>query len=296
MAKVAIVTDGVNDLSEEMIKEYDISVVPYRVIFGEEIYRVWSRDRYTLSTEDFVQKLSECTKQNLPHTSLPSPGEFVQVFEEALKKADSVIACLISQKLSGACQSAKRVVEAHFPDKDITVFDTAQTMAGTGILALEAARMAKNGETKEEILARLEALRDEVQFIMIIPDLEYFYLQGRIGRAKKLLGMAFNKIPVVNMKDGVINSVGSFSGKKHLVEQMKKFTQKVVKLAKTNDIFLSYVSLKEETDQIYETIKAYGNGLTIHKYQSSSIIGVYTGFEVIAFCYIGEWNKEWLLK
>ncbi|MHA1122881.1 MAG: DegV family protein, partial [Candidatus Heimdallarchaeota archaeon] len=57
MSKVAIVTDGSSDLSDETIKKYNISVVPLRIIFGDEIYKLWGRDKCEISTEDFHKKL-----------------------------------------------------------------------------------------------------------------------------------------------------------------------------------------------------------------------------------------------
>ncbi|MHA1213207.1 MAG: DegV family protein, partial [Candidatus Heimdallarchaeota archaeon] len=148
MPNVSIVTDGANDLSQKIIDEYEISVVPYRIFFDDEIYRIWNKDHSTISTQDLCAKLAKCTKDNLPHTSLPSPGDLVKVFEEALKKADSVIAIFLSGKMSGIVDTAKRVVEQHMPGKDISIFDSKSVMSGIGVQVLEAAKMAKEGKTK----------------------------------------------------------------------------------------------------------------------------------------------------
>ena len=96
MNEVTIVTDGVCDLSQAMIDEYDITVVPFRIFFGEEVYRTWYNEKSTISLEEFCNKLSTTTKENFPKTSIPSPGEISLAFEEALKKADSVIAIFLS--------------------------------------------------------------------------------------------------------------------------------------------------------------------------------------------------------
>ncbi|MFW9923124.1 MAG: DegV family protein, partial [Candidatus Thorarchaeota archaeon] len=83
MSKVAIVTDGVCDLSQKMIDKYGIITIPYRVIFGEDVYRVWHNGKYTISIDEFCTKLGKTTKENLPRTSVPSPGEFKEAFDEA---------------------------------------------------------------------------------------------------------------------------------------------------------------------------------------------------------------------
>ncbi|MCK5183566.1 MAG: DegV family protein, partial [Candidatus Heimdallarchaeota archaeon] len=226
MNKVTIVTDGVCDLSQAMIDEYDVTVAPFRLFFGEEVYRTWHNEKSTISLDEFREKLATSTKENFPKTSIPSPGEISLAFEEARKKADSVIAIFLSAAMSGRIQAAQSVVKNNFPDKDIPVFDSKQTMSGVGIQALEAAKMAKAGKSKKEILDRLESLNPRVRTIFAMNDLNYLYKGGRIGRAKKLLGSAFNVIPSVHLKDGIMNPLVTFKGNESLKKQMKSFCAK----------------------------------------------------------------------
>ncbi len=297
MNKVAIVTGGVCDLSQAIIDEYDISVAPFRIFFGDEVYRTWHNEKSTISLEEFCSKLATTTKDNFPKTSIPSPGEIAIAFEEALKKADSVIGIFLSAAMSGIVQAAQNAAKTKFPDKDITVFDSKHTMSGTGIQALEAAKMAKAGKSKEEILSRLESINPRVRTIFVMNDLNYLYKGGRIGRAKKLLGSAFNVIPSVHLKDGIMNPLKTFKGNKTLSENLNAFSAKIMEQCETNDVIITHINHHEITRKMYKTMKeTNGNGVEIHYTEASPIMGVYTGPKAICISYIGNFDENWLAK
>ena len=70
MAKVAIVTDGVNDLSGDMIKNYGILSVPMQIIVGDEVHKIWHNDKCTIGLNEFSNILMNSAKDDLPKTSL----------------------------------------------------------------------------------------------------------------------------------------------------------------------------------------------------------------------------------
>jgi len=294
MQKVAIVTDGVCDLSQTMVNEYDLSIVPYRLFFGEETYRVWHNEKSTISLEEFCAKLRTVTKKNFPRTSLPPPGEIAMAFEEALQKADSVIAIFLSAAMSGIIQTAITVARMKFPEKDITIFDSKHTMVGTGIQALEAAKMAKAGENKEEILKRLRSLNSHVRTIFVMNDLRYLYKSGRIGGAKRLMGAAFNVIPTVHFQEGTINSLKAFRGESGLEAGMTALCAQILDHCETKDIFITHINHKKVAQKMFEVLKEKNkNGVNIHFSKASPIMGVYTGPKAICISYIGDFDKKW---
>ncbi|HUU78552.1 MAG TPA: DegV family protein [candidate division Zixibacteria bacterium] len=297
MSKVAIVTDGVNDLPGDIIEKYGILCVPTPIFVGEEAHKIWHNDKCTIELDVFRKILENSSKDNLPKTSIPKLSDFSQAFEEALKKSDSVIAIVMSSGLSGTVQAAQNVVNNHFQGKDITIFDTKQTMTGVGIQVLEAAKMAEEGKTKEQILTRLEAINPRVRTIFVMNDLSFLYKGGRIGRAKKLMASAFDVIPVVQVKDGIIDSVGSFKGEQKLVEGLKNFCTRILEHSETNDIFINHINQLETTQAVYDTmIKANNNGVQIHFRESGAILGVYSGPKTICVSYIGNFDEKWLIK
>ena len=97
---VKIVTDSLADLPPEIVKELGISIVPLVVNFGDESYR----DGIDLSPEQFYEKLK--TSKVFPHTSVPSPGVFAEVYDELAKETDKILVIAVSARLSGTYQVA----------------------------------------------------------------------------------------------------------------------------------------------------------------------------------------------
>ncbi len=152
MSKITIVTAGLSDLTKDLVEQYNVVTVPYRIIFGDEAFYIKNNDEVELTTEEFIERLKTVTKETFPRTSVPAPGDYSKAIDKAFKKSDSVIAITLTSGMSGAYQAANGVVENLYKDKDVTVFDSQHTMTGIANQALEAAKMAQKGESKEASL------------------------------------------------------------------------------------------------------------------------------------------------
>ena len=295
MRKVAIVVDGLSELTKEQIKKYNIITVPYRIFFGEETYYIKNNNESELSTAEFCDKLKTVTKETFPRTSVPAPGDFAKAFDEALKIADSVIAIVITSGMSGGVQAAKGVVESLYKNQDITIFDSLHTMTGIGNLALEAAKMAYEKKSKAEILAHLEKIRPKTRYILAMKDLDFLDKQGRLGPIKKIRDQNPEVIPVIQEKDGILQPLTMFNNKQDMINRMKKFAQKICEANGTKDIFLTHINNSEETKAIYKTLMtSRKEGTEIHYYEACPILGAYSGPDSISISYIGEFENDWL--
>src|ERR1035437_8758526 len=99
---VRIVTDSTADIPDKLAKELDISVIPQVLVFGDKTYH----DRIDITIEDFYKKL--LNEPTYPHTSQPTPQDFVDIFSNLCKqKPDGIVAILLSAKLSGTINSAQ---------------------------------------------------------------------------------------------------------------------------------------------------------------------------------------------
>ena len=295
MSKITIVTDGVCDLSNEVIEKYNIVTVPYRIFFGEEVFRIWYADKSTLSLADYCEKLKTVTKENFPRTSVPSPGEFQKTFEEAFTKSDTVIAVLLTSGMSGTVQAATGVANNVFADKDLTIFDSLHTMTGVGNQAIEAAKMAYAGKSKEEILKRLEAIRDKTRYILATADLNFLEKQGRLGPIEKVRDQNPDVIPTIHEKDGILQPLTMFTNEENLVQRMSAFAEKIAGLTETEDIFLTHINMHDAAEKVYEVLKKHKKESTkIHYYEAGTILGVYAGPRCFSLSYVGDFETEWL--
>lgn len=219
MEHIAIVTDSTAGLSAEILAEWEIPVIPLNVHWGEESFK----DGETLDAETFYRWLPE--RADFPQTSQPSAGEFMTFFAEVAQRfqTKTILGIFISSELSGTCTSA-RLAQQEMPDLDITVFDSRSIAMGSGLMALEAARMARAGAAAAEILTRLEHMRDTMQVLFAVDTLEYLHRGGRIGGAARLLGTALSLKPILMIKNGRIEPLEK-------VRLRRKSLQRVVELA-----------------------------------------------------------------
>ena len=195
--KIKIVTDSTADIPQEMLKEYDISSVPLKIIFGEESFR----ENIDIQQQEFYEKL--VTYDGVPHTSQPSPGEFCDLYRELTADGSAVISIHISSHMSGTIQSA-RLAASMLENGDITVIDSKLVAYALGCVVVAAAKAAKAGKGKAEIFEIIQLMIEQVNTYFVVDTLEYLAKNGRIGKAAAFLGSMLNIKPVLTIEDGLI--------------------------------------------------------------------------------------------
>lgn len=204
---VKIVTDSTSDLPKQIAEQYGISVVPLKVLFGDEEYR----DGIDLTNEEFYTKMAR--QKELPTTAQVNPGEFEEEFSKHLDNGDDVIGIFISSKLSGTYSSAVMAKEILNKGR-IYVIDSKSATFGLGLLVIEAAEMAAQGIDAEEIYQRIEILKDQVVFYGVIDTLEYLKKGGRLSATSAIAGSILGIKPIISLIDGAVAVIGKARGRK----------------------------------------------------------------------------------
>lgn len=197
MSKIRIVTDSTCYLPPEVLQEYpELVIVPLYVSFGEKSYR----EGVNLKTEDFFSMLKK--SKTLPTSSQPSVGDFLEVYRPLVEEGSAIISLHISSKLSGTVDSAQQA--AKIVGGEIEVVDSLFTGMGLGFMVLEALKAVRGGASKEEVLARVNAVREGITVIFVVDTLEYLHKGGRIGGAQALLGTLLKIKPILFLEEGKI--------------------------------------------------------------------------------------------
>ncbi len=223
MAKIHVVTDSGGDLPKEVREQFNISVVPLSIQFGDDIYR----DGVDMQVDEFYEKLR--TGDVLPSTCQPSPADFVELYESIAEPGDSIISIHLSSKLSGTYQSAV-LASSMLPDLDITALDTNSASIGIGLVAIAAAEALQQGKSKEEIVAVAETAIEELNVFFMVDTLEYLKRNGRIGRAQAMMGTLLNIKPILTLEEGIVAPFEKARGKakalKRILEAVGEIQQK----------------------------------------------------------------------
>lgn len=251
MANVAIMTDSTCDIPPDLIKEYQINVVPLYVVWGDEELL----DGKDIDNAGFYARLPQDPIH--PKTSQPTPGDFVHAIEEL--DADEVVVIALSAALSGTCDSALQARESI--EVPVHVFDSRSLSMGLGWQVLAAARERERGGSVDDIIAAAERVRDRLSLLLTVDTLEYLHRGGRIGGAAKLLGSIVQLKPVleVNHDTGVLEVVSKIRTRKKALREIieenfrrldptKPMRTAVLHGAAPGDAQLLAEGIKERTD------------------------------------------------
>src|SRR5690625_8027623 len=102
--KIAIVTDSTAYIPDDLLTKHNIHTVPLSVVFGNESFR----EEIDITTDEFYERMRN--EKELPTTSQPAIGTFVDVFEKLSEDYDEVISIHLSQKFSGTFNADRKSV------------------------------------------------------------------------------------------------------------------------------------------------------------------------------------------
>jgi DegV family protein with EDD domain len=198
-----------------MVEEHDITIVPINIHFETEMYK----EGVDMDWDLFYRKIDEMGI--IPTTSQPSVGEFVELYRRlASEGADAIISTHVTGKLSGTYQSATMASQEVADEVKVYPHDSLAGSAALGLACVEASRMAREGKSPEEIVARLDEIRSRVNVLFVMENLEYPRKSGRVGGLKAALGSVLNLKPVVSLEDGLLDIAESVRTRKKSLERL----------------------------------------------------------------------------
>ncbi len=214
---VKIITDSAADLPVELLQAYDIDLIPLRVYDEAETEYL---DGVTLESVTLLQKMREGA---VYRTSLPSLETFQEKFVSYAKEGNPCIYLAFSSELSGTYQSSvviKEEVKETYADLDLEIIDTKCASLGQGLVVLEAAKMAKDGASKEDILKRVAFLMNHMEHIFTVADLQYLVRGGRLSKVAGFIGGLLNIKPILNVDEGKLVPLEKVRGKKKVLSRI----------------------------------------------------------------------------
>lgn len=254
--KVKILTDSASDLPEEIIKEYDIDVLPMTIIKDDKEYK----DRIDISPKVIFDGMRN---KEVFKTAQVTPIAFEEKFEEYAKQGIPVVYVGFSSELSATYQSsviARDNVLIKYPDAKIEVVDTLAASGGFGLIVLEAAKFAKSGKDVGEILDRVELAKKSIDHIFTVDNIEYLYRGGRVSRTSAVLGGMLNIKPILEVKEGKLVPLEKIRGKNKVFTRMvelmeersidKDFTDATICITHGDDLE-GAIKLKELIEERY---------------------------------------------
>ena len=143
---VKIIADSTCDLSKDLLEKYDISVLPLHIVLGDKEYK----DGLEISPDEIYEWSN--TNKEAPKTSAAAISDTIDIYSKYLKSYDEIICFSISGQMSTTVNVMRMAAEELDAEDTIHIIDSENLSTGGGLLVIEAAIMAKEGKTHEEIL------------------------------------------------------------------------------------------------------------------------------------------------
>ncbi|MGO0061960.1 DegV family protein [Brevibacillus fluminis] len=280
MPPIVIVTDSAADIDDAKRAEWGIINVPLKVNLGQETYVDW----VTIKPAAFYQKLRETGE--LATTSQPSPLEFAECFKKIVDEHGpdvQIIALMLSAALSGTYQSAligKSMLEEAV---DITIIDSRKASYLYGYAAVQAARAAKAGKTKQQVLDLIGHMLDTVQVFFLVDTLTYLQKGGRIGKASALIGSLLNIKPILSLDSaGTVFPVDKVRGTKKAIARI---VEELQAYAKGEPVVLGIVHADAEAEaaELLEKLKQEFTVTDSFLVELGAVIGAHAGPGTLGF-------------
>ncbi|MED0970533.1 DegV family protein [Bacillus paramycoides] len=282
---VKIITDSAADLPEELLQAYDIDLIPLRVYDEAETEYL---DGVTLKSVTLLQKMREGAAYR---TSLPSLETFQEKFVSYAKEGNPCIYLAFSSELSGTYQSSvviKEEVKETYAELDLEIIDTKCASLGQGLVVLEAAKMAKEGASKEEILNRVAFLMEHMEHIFTVADLQYLVRGGRLSKVAGFIGGLLNIKPILNVEEGKLVPLEKVRGKKKVLSRIVDIMEERGKDLKGQTIGMTHGDDLETAESLKALItERFGCEVFIVN-TIGAAIGAHTGPGVITLFFLNE--------
>ena len=276
---IKVVTDSVSDLPPQVVQELGIAVVPLHVRFGTEVYR----DGIDLTSDEFFNQLVK--SRVLPVTSVPSPGDFTEVYDKLAQETDEILVITVSSKLSGTYDVAIQSIDLMKKKCHVEVVDSQSAVMAEGLVAISAARAAQSGASFDTVLdiTRRNILRVDMR--AAFDTLEYLKRGGRIGKAQSLLGSILKINPVIGLKDGEVFPAGRERSRAKAIDHLYNF---ITSYSHIEEIAIEYATTPDEMEILAERLDSRFPKNRIYRSRASPVIGTHTGPGLLIVSVLGD--------
>ncbi len=280
MRKVAIVSDSVCSLPPDILGKYHIRIVPMEIIYDGKSYR----DGIDITPNEVYKIMRR--KENLPTTSTASPGDFLNIYRELSREAESILCITVTSlqsKVFEAASAAKNMAKEEMPETRIEVFDSRSVAAAMGFIVREAARMVGEGGGIDEAMETAQKMMGKVNFLAMLDTLYYLARLGRIAKAAAWAGSILDMKPVLehNPSIGETMPVARPRTKKKAIERMLEIMAERTGSSPVH-VMVQHADELEEAKKLAAEIESRFNCAEMLITEFSPVMGVHTGPGLLA--------------
>lgn len=275
MSNIKIICDSMNDVSKDVVDKYDIEVLPVTMIFEGKEYRAG----VDIDGNEFYQLLR--SSESMPSTSQITYITYKEVFEKYIKEGKTVLYMAGSSSASGIYQSAM-LAKNDMEEGNIHIFDTYTLSIGGCMLIRQAGEMVEAGNSVEEIISKLEELKNKVEVYFSVDSLDYLQKGGRISGTKAAIGNLLNIKPILKIENGLVTQKNQVRGSKKIMPKLiEELKSQVGDDFSDKDVYIGYADDIEIRDKFVEKVKEELNPKNIYTLQIGACVACHSGPSVL---------------
>ncbi|MCL1830183.1 MAG: DegV family protein [Oscillospiraceae bacterium] len=288
MREFKLYTDSTCDLPGEIVEAYDITVVPTEVYLSSERYLDFPDER-ELNKKEFFEVVKGGV---MPSTAVIPPARFYEYFEQDIQQGFDILYIVFSSGLTTTKQNALIAVDdlsEIYKDGSITIIDSLSASLGEGLLVYHAAKLKQQGKTIEEIVEKIEQIRQRLCVWFTVDDLQQLKRGGRISPTAAAVGGALNIKPLIFIdNDGKLVSVERVRGRKAALDTLVNKVKTGAVDSPEQTIFIVHANCSEECDYLKQQIESQIEVKEIVIGMMGPVIGAHTGAGAIGLAYLSE--------
>jgi DegV family protein with EDD domain len=281
---VKILADSACDLPKDFYTEHNITLFPLKVqVNGKEYEDVKTIDPKTVY--DAIRG------GDVPKTSQVSPLLFEEVFTKMAENNEDGIYIAFSSALSGTYQTSVMIldqVKEKYPNFNLTIVDTKCASLGFGLVVKEAARLAVENVSKDEILKDVLFRSQHMEQLFTVEDLDYLAKGGRVSKASAFLGGLLNIKPILNVEDGKLVPIEKIRGKKKVYRRIVELMKERGENFSNQIIGISHADTEETLEEVKTLIMEELHPKDIFTSSIGSAVGAHTGPGAIAIFFLNK--------
>ena len=239
--KIALVTDSTCDLSQDLIDQYQINMLPININFGENHYL----DKVTIQPEQFYTLLKE--NKDYPKSSQVNEKSFTNLYSHLASHYDSIIAIHLSDKLSGTFNSSKKAALAISTEfnKPISVINSKNLSGALGLVVLRTAKAIESGLSHDQIVMMAENWATHLRIFVSVKSIKYLVRGGRVSAVRGIIARMLNINPIVSIDE--TGKAIVFDKSFNQRANMEKVMGYITKISKEKQIW-NYIVLHANND------------------------------------------------
>lgn len=283
-----ILTDSTGDLTPELVRELDLTVIPMEFTVDGKSYRNYP-DGHEMSAKAFYDLLRSGKTST---TAQINSHEFTEWADPILQAGEDLLYIAFSSGLSGTCQSAllaKKELSEKYPDRKLYVVDSLCASMGEGLLVYYACKMQQEGKSIDEVYQWLQDNKLHLCHWFTVDDLNHLKRGGRVSSAAALFGTMLGIKPVLHVDDaGHLIPVAKIRGRKQSLDALVSHMEETVTEPENQVIFISHGDCQQDAQYVADKIRAKWNVKDIVLNEIGPVIGTHSGPGTVALFFLGS--------